>query len=88
MRKSARRMDLSPQKTMWVWGMKGKWRASQWNFHGGGGDEDLVVLLEGGEDAGSVGHDVEIGEEVFGVEVVVEDGLVVGRDDLPEALAE
>jgi hypothetical protein len=38
MRKSARRMDLSPQKTMWEVGMKGKCSASHWY---------LAVKLEG-----------------------------------------
>ena len=57
------------------------------DFHGGGGDEDFVAALELGEDAGGVGHDVEVLKEVRGAEVVVED-LVVGLgDDLPEALA-
>ena len=57
------------------------------DLHGGGGDEDLVVALELGEDAGRVGHDVEVVEEVFGAEVVVEELVVRGGDDLPEALA-
>ena len=58
------------------------------DLHGGGGDEDLVVALELGEDAGRVGHDVEVGEEVLGAHVVVEDGLVMRGNDLPDALAE
>jgi hypothetical protein len=57
------------------------------DLHCGGGDEDLIALLQGGEDSGRVGHDVEIGEEVFGAEVVVEDSMVSLGDDLPEALA-
>ena len=57
------------------------------DLHGSGGDEDLVVALEFGEDAGSFGHDVEVGEEVFGAGVVVEELVVGGGDDLAEALA-
>ncbi len=57
------------------------------DFHGGGGDEDLVVALHLGEDARCVGHDVKVFEEVFGAEIVVEDGVMALGDDLPEALA-
>ena len=36
------------------------------DFHGGGGDEDVVAGLEPGEDALGVGHDGEDAEEVVG----------------------
>jgi hypothetical protein len=57
------------------------------DFHGGGGDEDFVAGLEAFEDALGVGHDGEVAEEVVGAEVVVEGGVEVRGDDLPEAAA-
>ncbi len=57
------------------------------DFHGGGGDEDVVAGLEALEDALGVGHDAEDAEEVFFAEVVVDGGMEVGGGDLPEAAA-
>jgi hypothetical protein len=57
------------------------------DLHGGGGDEDLILRLEALDDAGGVGHDVEDGEEVFGVEVACERVVVLGGDALPEVMA-
>jgi hypothetical protein len=57
------------------------------DFHGGGGDEDVVAGLEAVEDAGGIGHDGKVAEEVLVAEVGVERGVAGGRNDLPEAAA-
>ncbi len=57
------------------------------DFHGGGGDEDVVAGLETGEDAGGVGHDGEDAEEVVGAHVGFEGGEAGGRDGVPEPAA-
>ncbi len=87
---------MSPQKTMCECGMNGKCCSEPGELriegggylHSSGGDEDLILLLQRRKDARRVRHHVEIGEEVFGMKVVVKDGMVMLRNNLPEALAE
>ena len=57
------------------------------DFHGGGGDEDVVAGLEAGEYALGVGHDGEDAEEVVGEHVAFEVAEAGGRDGVPEPAA-
>ena len=57
------------------------------DFHGGGGDEDVVTRLQAREGLLGSGHDVEDGEEVVGGHVAGEDVVLLGRDEIPEVAA-
>src|SRR5208283_4228478 len=57
------------------------------DLHSGTGDEDFEVLLEAAEDALRVGHDIEDVEEVVGAEILLEAGMAVDGDDVPDPLA-
>jgi hypothetical protein len=54
------------------------------DFHGSGGDEDVVAGLEAAEDALGVGHDGEDAEEVFGEHIAFEVADAGRGDGVPE----